>query len=129
MRGQPALADLLEPATRVDAFRGVGPLPFSTGMVERPGALVAGDAAAVGDPYMGEGISRALGTGPALLATPGIGRPDAGRDAGLERYNRLWRGRYLPRLRLGVAARWVFGAAAGSRWPAAAARPSLLSAS
>jgi menaquinone-9 beta-reductase len=109
VRGQPALADILGPATRLDAFRGVGPLPFSAAMAERPGALVAGDAAAVGDPYMGEGISRALGTGPALLATPGIGRPDAVGAAGVERYNRLWRGRYLPRLRLGAAARWVLG--------------------
>jgi menaquinone-9 beta-reductase len=109
VRGQSALADILKPATRVEAFRGVGPLPFSAGMVERPGALVAGDAAAVGDPYMGEGISRALGTGPALLATPGLGRPDAVGDGAVVRYNRLWRGRYLPRLRLGAAARWVLG--------------------
>jgi flavin-dependent dehydrogenase len=97
-------------------------------MVERSGALVAGDAAAVGDPYMGEGISRALGTGPALLATPGIGRPDAVGDGGVERYNRVWRGRYLPRLRLGAAARWVLGSRrlGGALVGQLLARPSLL---
>ena len=81
-----------------------------------------------GTRIMGEGISRALGTGPALLATPGIGRPDAVGDAGVERYNRLWRGRYLPRLRLGAAARWVLGSRRFAR-PLVGqvlARPSLL---
>jgi flavin-dependent dehydrogenase len=107
--GQLSLARLLRSATRVDAFRGVGPLPFSMGMAERRGALLAGDAAAVGDPYMGEGISRALGTGPALLAALEEGRLTVGAQVSLDRYNRLWRGRYLPRLRLGMVARWVFG--------------------
>jgi menaquinone-9 beta-reductase len=106
---QPSLAALLRTATQIDRFRGVGPLPFSAGMVERPGALVAGDAAAVGDPYMGEGISRALGTGPALLATFHGGGPGASPGACLDDYRRAWRGRYLPRLRFGMVARWVFG--------------------
>ncbi len=109
MREQPALARLLEAATRVDAFRGVGPLPFSASMADRAGVILAGDAAAVGDPYMGEGISRALGTGPALLAALEGGGPAALRAHSLERYNRLWRGRYLPRLRFGAVARWVVG--------------------
>jgi menaquinone-9 beta-reductase len=109
VREQPALARLLRTATRLEPFRGVGPLPFSLGMVERPGALLAGDAAAVGDPYMGEGISRALGTGPALLAALDGGRLATPPDACLARYNRVWRGRYLPRLRLGTVARWIFG--------------------
>jgi menaquinone-9 beta-reductase len=108
-REQPSLARLLHAATRVDQFRGVGPLPFSAGMVERPGALVAGDAAAVGDPYLGEGISRGLGTGPALLAALPRDRPGAGPGAWLDDYRRVWRGRYLPRLRFGMVARWVFG--------------------
>ncbi len=109
VRDQPALARLLRSATRTDAFRGVGPLPFSIGMTRGRGALLAGDAAAVGDPYMGEGISRALGTGPALLAAIRHGGLALGADAPLAGYSRAWRGRYLPRLRLGAVARWIFG--------------------
>ena len=104
---QPALASLLRPAARVDAFRGVGPLPFSRRMWAADGPLLGGDAAAVGDPYLGEGISRALGTGPALTAAL-----DRGNLAGpplpmSDRYNAVWRHRYHPRLRFGTAARWV----------------------
>ena len=105
---QPVLAGLFARATRVDAFRGVGPLPFSAGMTGGEGLLLAGDAAAVGDPYMGEGISRALGTGPALLAALGDGGLASGPAAWLPRYNRLWRSRYHARLWLGTMARWVF---------------------
>jgi len=103
---QPALAQLLGGADRVSPFRGVGPLPFSARMWSAGGPLLAGDAAAVGDPYMGEGISRALGTGPALLASlrdvPGVA------DATLRpAYARVWRRHYHPRLMLGTAARVV----------------------
>lgn len=108
IREQKGLADLMRSATRVDAFRGVGPLPFSRTMWDGSGPLLAGDAAAVGDPYMGEGISRALGTGPAISAALASGGPGALSDAFVSRYNRLWRGRYHPRLWLGTAARWMF---------------------
>lgn len=108
VREQPALADLLQNATRLDAFRGVGPLPFSRAMWDGPGPLLAGDAAAVGDPYMGEGISRALGTGPALADALATVNATAWSHAATVRYNRTWRARYHPRLRLGTAARWLF---------------------
>jgi len=103
---QPALERLLGGAGRVSPLRGVGPIPFSAGMWSAGGPLLAGDAAAVGDPYMGEGISRALGTGPALLESlrdvSGIA------DATLNLvYGRVWRRHYHPRLRLGAAARSV----------------------
>jgi menaquinone-9 beta-reductase len=112
---QPALARLLGGADRVSPFRGVGPLPFSSRMWTAEGPLLAGDAAAVGDPYMGEGISRALGTGPALLASLGEGSDVA--DAAVRAaYARVWRRRYHPRLLLGAAAR------------AALARPRVMSA-
>jgi flavin-dependent dehydrogenase len=104
---QPALASLLRPATRVDAFRGVGPLPFSRRMWAADGPLLAGDAAAVGDPYMGEGISRALGTGPALTAALEHGGLAGSRLPLSESYNAVWRHRYHPRLRFGTAARWM----------------------
>jgi menaquinone-9 beta-reductase len=105
----PELARMLQPATRSGPFRGVGPLPFSSRMVRRPGAIVAGDAAAVGDPYMGEGISRALGTGPALLTALADRTLKFDAAGGLADYDRLWRDRYVPRLRFGAAARWVLG--------------------
>jgi len=100
------LADLLRGATRVDAFRGVGPLPFSRAMWGGLGPLVAGDAAAVGDPYMGEGISRALGTGPVLTAALASGGLKA--IAGVAaRYNTIWRARYRSRLWVGTVARRI----------------------
>ena len=104
---QPALASLLRPATRIDAFRGVGPLPFSRRMWSADGPLLGGDAAAVGDPYMGEGISRALGTGPALTAALGRGGLAEPPLQMSDRYNAVWRQRYHPRLRFGTAARWL----------------------
>jgi menaquinone-9 beta-reductase len=109
IREQPALARLLRSATRVSAFHGVGPLPFSARMTERPGALLAGDAAAVGDPYMGEGISRALGTGPALSTALAGGQVSLGSEASAEAYSRIWRSRYMARLRFGAVSRWLFG--------------------
>jgi len=104
---QPALSLLLRSATRVDAFRGVGPLPFSRRMWSADGPLLAGDAAAVGDPYMGEGISRALGTGPALTAALERGGLAGSPLPMSDRYNAVWRHRYHPRLRFGTAARWL----------------------
>jgi 2-polyprenyl-6-methoxyphenol hydroxylase-like FAD-dependent oxidoreductase len=66
LQAQPHLARLVAGATRVSDWQGVGPLPFTPAMRPSNGPVLAGDAAAVGDPYMGEGISRALGTGPIL---------------------------------------------------------------
>jgi 2-polyprenyl-6-methoxyphenol hydroxylase-like FAD-dependent oxidoreductase len=103
---QPALAQLLRGASRISPFRGVGPLPFSSGMWSAGGPLLAGDAAAVGDPYMGEGISRALGTGPALL-TSLVGVHEIADATIRPAYARVWRQHYHPRLRLGTATRAV----------------------
>jgi 2-polyprenyl-6-methoxyphenol hydroxylase-like FAD-dependent oxidoreductase len=122
---QPALARWLRAAERVSPFRGVGPLPFSAAMWSAGGPLLAGDAAAVGDPYMGEGISRALGTGPALLAS--LDDVNQISDETIRPvYERVWRRHYHPRLRLGTAARLIL---ARPRLMAAAlgvARPALL---
>jgi menaquinone-9 beta-reductase len=63
---QPSLRRCLEGAERAGEWRGVGPLPFSFRMRNANGPLLAGDAAAVGDPFLGEGIGRALGAGPLL---------------------------------------------------------------
>jgi 2-polyprenyl-6-methoxyphenol hydroxylase-like FAD-dependent oxidoreductase len=103
---QAALAQLLRHAERISPFRGVGPLPFSAAMWSAGGPLLAGDAAAVGDPYMGEGISRALGTGPALLES--LHDLSEISDATIRPlYARVWRRHYHPRLRMGTAARMV----------------------
>ena len=104
--GQPSLQRLMKTARRVSEWRGVGPLPFTRAMRASDGPLLAGDAAAVGDPYMGEGISRALGTGPIVhraLAEVGGKRPDAGAVG--RTYSRIWRRRYTSRLRLGTLVR------------------------
>lgn len=104
--GQPLLQRLTKTAQRISEWRGVGPLPFTRAMRASDGPLLAGDAAAVGDPYMGEGISRALGTGPIVhraLAEAGGERPDL-RAVG-RTYSRIWRRRYTSRLRLGTLVR------------------------
>ncbi len=103
---QPHLARLMKDTERVSPWQGVGPLPFTSSMRRSTGAVLGGDAAAVGDPYMGEGISRALGTGPILrevVAAQGDGR--LGADVVRPAYEEEWRRRYAPRLRLGAAAR------------------------
>ncbi len=103
----PHLARQLRHAVRCAGFRGVGPLPFATRMHPARGGLLAGDAAAVTDPFLGEGISRALGTGPVLAAAFRDAGPRAGQVSA--RYSQLWRARYEPRLRLGPAGRWLVG--------------------
>ena len=69
-------------------------------------AILAGDAAAVGDPFMGEGIGRALGAGPLIqdcLERLGGDILDAGRIRSL--YQTAWQKRYGPRLRIGFFVR------------------------
>jgi flavin-dependent dehydrogenase len=69
---QPALRRLLSGARLNSEWRGVGPLPFfhpaqrSHPFSAHGPFLRVGDAAAVGDPFLGEGIARALGAGPRI---------------------------------------------------------------
>lgn len=91
---QPAFRRLMKDARRTGDWRGVGPLPFSPAMRRGNGFFPVGDAAAVGDPFMGEGIGRALGAGPLLYEC--LGKTDP-----LGSYERLWKGHYAARLRLG----------------------------
>lgn len=89
------LRRLLASAKRITPFQGVGPLPF--GRRPRPlrGVVLAGDAAAVGDPFMGEGIGRALGAGPLLFESlTRTSNPTAAADL----YWHLWNQRYRTRL-------------------------------
>jgi 2-polyprenyl-6-methoxyphenol hydroxylase-like FAD-dependent oxidoreductase len=106
LQAQPHLARLVAGATRISDWQGVGPLPFAPAMRPSDGPVLAGDAAAVGDPYMGEGISRALGTGP-ILQRVLEANTEAPLDAAAVRaaYDRLWARHYASRLRLGTVVR------------------------
>jgi 2-polyprenyl-6-methoxyphenol hydroxylase-like FAD-dependent oxidoreductase len=102
------LRDLMYAAERIDEWRSIGPLPYLGSMRRGGGPILAGDAAGVGDPFMGEGIGRALGTGPLLahcLATAGAGDVRAIRRA----YEREWRARYARRQFVGRQARRILG--------------------
>lgn len=48
------LRKLVESAQRIGEWRGVGPLPFGVHIEEGNGPLLAGDSAAVADPFMGK---------------------------------------------------------------------------
>jgi flavin-dependent dehydrogenase len=107
---QPSLRTLTRTARRISEWRGVGPLPFTRAMRASDGPVLAGDAAAVGDPYMGEGISRALGTGPILhRALADVGGTSTNADLVGRAYVSLWRRRYTSRLRLGTLVRMLQG--------------------
>lgn len=97
----PGFARLTCEAVRKTPWRGVGPLPFG---VRRSGKEIrVGDAAAVGDPFMGEGIGRALAAGRMLHAAIQVtGGTDVDLLAG---YNKIWRQAYRPRQWLGYALR------------------------
>jgi len=101
----PALAELLSAARRRTPWGGVGPLPFARSLRPSDGALLAGDAGAVADPFMGEGIGRALGAGPLIVEAL-----ESARASTLSQtYARLWRHRYRSRFWLGLAARTTLG--------------------
>ncbi len=89
-------------ALRASEWRGVGPLPFSTGYRGdvSDNFLLAGDAAAVGDPFMGEGNGRALGAGPMLFQTLNETAPEDFRNI-YSVYRRLWDMSYNTRFQMG----------------------------
>lgn len=106
MEAQPSFKNLVQEGRRQNSWQMVGPLPYSASMRASEGALLAGDAAAVGDPFWGEGIGRALGAGPLLhscLRSLGQDSWDIQKLKAL--YRSRWEVRYRPRLRLGFAAR------------------------
>jgi flavin-dependent dehydrogenase len=105
----PAFDALMGGARRETPWQGAGPLPFSRGLRRSDGPLRAGDAAAVGDPFMGEGIGRALSAGPMIHAALQAAGPGPGL---LLAYESLWRKAYGARLRLGWALRTILN------WPA-----------
>lgn len=101
----PWLRGRMEQATLLTSWHGVGPLPFSGGLRPDDGVIRVGDAAAVGDPFMGEGIGRALGAGPLLSDAL---RRNPGRAERLNRDTRdLLRETYERRFLLGNSLRWL----------------------
>ncbi|MGQ0643961.1 MAG: hypothetical protein ACT4O3_00515, partial [Elusimicrobiota bacterium] len=71
--------------------------------------FLAGDAAGVGDPFLGEGIARALAAGPMIhqALTERAGKKTAGPE---KTYRAAWEKAFTTRLALGAAARIVLGA-------------------
>jgi flavin-dependent dehydrogenase len=106
---QPFFRSRMSRARRVSAWHGVGPLPFASSLRPSRGPVLAGDAAAVGDPFMGEGIGRALAAGPLLFQTMQNRSVSSRPDAVLPEYNRLWKKYYAARLRLGGCLRTAVG--------------------
>lgn len=98
-------------ATRLAPWRGVGPLPFRRAERTRGGFIRVGDAAAVGDPLMGEGIGRALAGG-ALLAQA-LDRRNLTDDARGEFVRSLWQSSYNKRFFIGTLFRWMLNRAGG----------------
>lgn len=85
-------------------WRGVGPLPFTGGLRPDDGMIRVGDAAAVGDPFMGEGIGRALASGP-LLTQAWTQQPT--HEGFNDTVRRLWNVSYGRRFQLGNGFRWI----------------------
>lgn len=100
IRRQPHLRRALLGAHRTSAWAGVGPLPFDRRARYRTGGPIrVGDAAAVGDPFLGEGIGRGLGAGfmvaRAMRQAAGTGRPPEAV------YADLWSRAYAARIKFG----------------------------
>ncbi len=101
-QGNTAFDQLMTPGHQMTEWRGVGPLPYTLKPRHEEGVILAGDAAGVGDPFMGEGIGRAMGTGP-LIAEAFRRNP-----ANLNTiYATLWAATYGRRFRLGWQSRII----------------------
>jgi 2-polyprenyl-6-methoxyphenol hydroxylase-like FAD-dependent oxidoreductase len=92
-------------ATLLSSWRGVGPLPFTGGLRPDDGRIRVGDAAAVGDPFMGEGIGRALASGPLLIQ--GWDQSDNGNLSLPTRFRHRWSEAYGRRFFVGNILRWA----------------------
>lgn len=96
----------LRPRAGDGDFLGTGPVFFTRKPSTEGRLLMAGDAAGVIDPYLGEGLAVALASG--ILAGEVLDRALAGEipiaDAPA-RYARAWDGRFADRVRRGAAGR------------------------
>lgn len=91
------LRDALYGLTRTEEWRGGGPIPFRHHLRAGTGPVTVGDAAAVSDPFIGDGLARALAAGPMLArAIAEAGNTNA---AEIRRIHaKLWNARYSKRL-------------------------------
>lgn len=106
LRKQPFLRKMLEEAERITPWRGVGPLPYSRSLPRRRHALFVGDAASVGDPFMGEGISRSLSSGMMIFKSFGLKSNtfSLGQENPIGAYEHTWERYYSSRFRWG---KWI----------------------
>ncbi len=85
---------------------GTGPIYFTTKRRVEGGALMAGDAAGVIDPFLGEGIAAAMASG--ILAGEALDSALAGRlsmESAAEEYARAWKREFRGRVGWGSALR------------------------
>ncbi len=95
----------LNGAKRISEWRGTGALPFGI-YIKAEGPILAGDAAAVGDPFMGEGIGRALAAGPMIkLALQKSGTTDLSHLPKI--YASLWNQTYRKRWQANSVLRFI----------------------
>jgi flavin-dependent dehydrogenase len=98
--------DLAQLREGADGFLGTGPVFFTSKPPAEAGALMAGDAAGVIDPFSGEGLAAALASG--ILAAETIERGLAGAIRMSDvapAYALAWRRRFASRLGWGAAFR------------------------
>ena len=93
-----AIKKLLQNAVQVSPFQMVAALPFGKYINKNSTLFLTGDTAAVCDPYMGEGIARALSAGPMLFEAFKSKTPHA-------TYLTLWNKHYSIRMRIGYCLR------------------------
>ena len=94
IKTDPVLEELLHGAIQTAPFQMVAALSFGKYLSKKSSLFLAGDAAGVCDPYMGEGIARALSAGPLLYkALQNKNR--------VTMYRALWNKNYSVRIKLG----------------------------
>lgn len=104
----PELSKAVEGARQISAFKGVPTLPFGRHARVEAGLFQAGDAAAVCDPFMGEGMARAVGAGTLIgsILSDCLFSPEALGQAS-NFYAREWDQRYSARSRMARGLRWM----------------------
>lgn len=104
IESQASLKNKLSGALQNSFWKGVAPLPFGQAVDSSPGLFLAGDAAGVCDPFMGEGIARALSSGPMLYhAFEKYKEP----MLAWKEYARVWKEKYWMRQEIGGPLRAV----------------------
>ncbi len=114
MEQDPALEYILKDSRKLFPVKGIPFLPFGKRIAKNQPYFSVGDSAAVCDPYMGEGISRALSSGPMIFQAleNRMSRADW-KESGWNNFYRQWNANYLVRQRLGAGFRSLLKSDAG----------------